>query len=97
MSYEDPKRLQRLVFFSMLTYIFVFEECKSTLTHKITQLERQPQDDVTIYDEHTFYKYTEFISKNNKHRFKDVHGSSKAVELGPCYARMGKSLFCEDP
>ena len=37
--------------------------------------------DSQIYDEQVYYKYVEFISKNNQHRFKDTNDSSKEVKL----------------
>ena len=37
-------------------------------------------------DENTYYLYTEFISKNNQHRFKDIHSKNKSVRV---YATVG--------
>ena len=45
----------------------------------IHQFTRTPPD-ISIYDENTYYEYTEYISKNNQHRFKDIHSSNKVVK-----------------
>lgn len=37
-------------------------------------------------DENTYYLYTEFISKKNQHRFKDIHSKNKSVRV---YATVG--------
>lgn len=44
------------------------------------QFERFPQDR-NVYDKDTCYVYTEFISKNNQHRFKDLHSKNNAVKI----------------
>ena len=44
------------------------------------QFKRYPSD-TTLYDDNTYYQYTEFISKNNQHRFKDIHSKNKAVRI----------------
>lgn len=36
--------------------------------------------DTGFYNEDTYYEYTEFISKNNQHRFKGIHAKSKTVK-----------------
>ena len=52
-----------------------------------SQLVRVPED-VTVYDESVYYQYTEFISKNNQHRFKDTNSTNKSVRA---YAQPGSN------
>ena len=52
---------------------------------KRSQFQRVPVD-LSIYDSSTYYLYTEFVSKNNQHRFKDIDSSNKCVR---CYAQPG--------
>ena len=33
--------------------------------------------ETSVYDGYVYYQYTEYISKNNQHRFKDLNSSSK--------------------
>ena len=42
------------------------------------QFERNPLD-VSVYTGDTYYRYTEYISKNNQHRFKDGKIRNKEV------------------
>ena len=37
-------------------------------------------DNASVYNENTYYEYTEFISKNNLHRFRDIHVRNKCVK-----------------
>ena len=37
--------------------------------------------DISQYDANTYYDYTEFISKNNLHRFRDIHSKNKVVRI----------------
>ena len=46
----------------------------------IEQFRRFPSE-VSVYDTSTYYEYTELISKNNQHRFKDLHARNKSVEV----------------
>ena len=46
----------------------------------IEQFRRFPSE-VSVYDTSTYYEYTEFISKNNQHRFKDLHARNKSVKI----------------
>ena len=60
MSFEDPKSL---VFFYAGLHLCL----RGVQEHhdlKVEQLKRHPPD-IAVYDENTFYEYTEFISKNN--------------------------------
>jgi len=52
---------------------------------QVEQLSRHPPDS-SVYSEAVYYQYTEFISKNNQHRFKDVNASNKSCRV---YARPG--------
>ena len=49
------------------------------------QLVRIPAD-VSHYDDSVYYQYTEFVSKNNQHRFKDTNSTNKCVRA---YAQPG--------
>ena len=40
------------------------------------QLTHAPPD-VSVYNDLVYYKYTEFVSKNNQHRFKDTNMQNK--------------------
>ena len=37
-------------------------------------------EDASIYNENTYYEYIEFVSKNNQHRFCDIHMKNKCVK-----------------
>ena len=39
-----------------------------------------------IYHEQVYYKYVEYISKNNQHKFKDINSKNKEVKV---YALVG--------
>ena len=41
----------------------------------------RPPSIVTQYDASVFYEYTEFVSKNNQHRFKDTDSKNKSVRV----------------
>ena len=45
----------------------------------VTQFVRQPTD-VCVYSTEVYYEYTEYISKNNQHSFKDAKGKNKVVK-----------------
>ena len=32
------------------------------------------------HDEDTYYEYVEYVSKNNQHRFRDIHSKNKSVK-----------------
>ena len=51
------------------------------------QLVRIPAN-VNVYDDSVYCQYTEFISKNNQHRFKDTNSTNKCVRA---YAQPGSS------
>ena len=42
------------------------------------QLVREPRD-TAVYHSTVYYRYTEFFSKNNQHRFKDINLQNKVV------------------
>ena len=49
--------------------------------------------DTGVYNEDTYFEYTEFISKNNQHGFKDIHAENKTVKA---YAVVESQVPCED-
>ena len=51
----------------------------------VSQLVRKPSDH-SMYSTEVYYQYTEYISKNNLHRFKDSKAKKKVVKA---YARPG--------
>ena len=44
------------------------------------QLIRVPTDKM-VYNEQVYYKYVEYISKNNQHKFKDINSKNKEVKV----------------
>ena len=42
--------------------------------------------DTAIYEPDVYYEYTELISKNNQHRYKDINTKNKVVKA---YAQIG--------
>ena len=52
----------------------------------VSQFRCVPQD-TSVYDDSVYYEYTEFISKNNQHRFTDTNSTNKVVRS---YALPGK-------
>ena len=53
-------------------------------------LKRVPEDP-TVYTSSTYYEYIEFASKNNQHRFRDIHAKNKCVKA---YANCDDSDKC---
>ena len=88
LSCDTPRSLQRAVFFSV-GLRFALRGVQEHHDMKLDQLKRYPPD-TTEYSEDTFYEYTEFISKNNQHRFKDINSVNKSVKV---YAQPG-SVRC---
>ena len=76
MSYSTPKSLQRAVFYS-IGLNFVLREIQEHHDLQLQQLSRYPPD-TSVYSEAVYYQYTEFTSKNNQHRFRDVNASNKS-------------------
>ena len=73
----SPKQLQETAFFYM-GLNFVLRGIQEQYNLVPSQLQRVPPDYYT-YDSSVYYEYTEFISKNNQHRFKDINSSNKQV------------------
>ena len=75
LGYGSPKALQRTVFLYVILHFAL---------HGVQeQHDLVPQQfscvvpETSVYDEYVYYQYTEYISKNNQHRFKDLNSSSK--------------------
>lgn len=79
-----PRSLQHAVFY-VLGLNFVLRGVDEQYNMKPEQLVRHPSDP-EVYSEDVFYEYTEFVSKNNQHRFKDINSTSKSVKA---YAQPG--------
>ncbi len=77
LGYESPKSLQRAVFFGV-GLNFVLRGVEEQHSLRLEQMKRVP-DDQSFYSKDTYYEYTEFISKNNMHRFKDINNTNKCV------------------
>ena len=83
-SFESPQSFQYMIFYHVGLH-FCLHGVQEHHALKVEQLKRHPSD-VDKYDESTYYKYTEFISKTNQHRFKDIHMKNKQVKV---YAIVG--------
>ena len=79
-----PKLLQHTVFF-YVGLNFVLRGVQEQYDLQQSQLKRVPPD-VRVYNGSVYYEYTEYISKNNQHRFKDINASNKQV---CCYSQPG--------
>lgn len=77
LGYNPPKVLQRTVFF-YIGLNFVLRGTQEQYDLTPSQLQRVPAD-CDEYNDTVYYKYTEYISKNNQHRFKDINSSNKSV------------------
>ena len=79
MSMDDPSSLLNLIFF----YVGLHCCLRGGQEHRdlsVDQFRRYPSD-TTHYDGHTYYEYAECISKNNQHRFNDIHSKNKVVKV----------------
>jgi len=84
LGYSSPRVLQRTVFFYIgLRFALRGVQEQHDLLRR--QFVRVPSD-VAIYNSHVYYQYTEFISKNNQHRFKEATSASKVCRA---YAIVG--------
>ena len=81
---SSPVVLQRTVFFYVGLH-FVLRGVQEQHELVPQQFVRNPSDR-TIYSADVYYQYTEFISKNNQHRFKDAKVKNKEVRV---YSRPG--------
>ena len=76
---SSPTVLQNTVFFyvGMQFVLRGVQEQHNLLTQQFT---RHPRDG-SVYSTDVYYQYTEYISKNNQHRFKDSKAKNKEVRL----------------
>ena len=72
---SSPRTLQHTVFF-YIGLQFCLRGVQEQYDLTPHQLSRYPPD-TRIYHDGVYYQYTEFISKNNQHRFKDINSSNK--------------------
>ena len=84
LGFATPASLQRTVFF-YVGMNFVLRGIQEQHDLVQDQFVRSPSV-VTQYDASVFYEYTEFVSKNNQHRFKDTDSKNKSVRV---YAQPG--------
>ena len=96
---SSPKVLQRTVFY-YVGLNFVLRRVQEQHDLVPAQFVRVPSD-FAVYDSSVYYEYTEFISKNNQHRFKDViydhnlNSGNHALSSSLCLAwERGKHTDC---
>ena len=77
LGYGSPRSLQRTVFFYVGLH-FTLHGVQQQHDLVARQFSRVPPQ-TSIYDGYVYYQYTEYISKNNQHWFKDLNSSSKVV------------------
>ncbi len=77
LGFSSPRILQKSVFFYLGLH-FALRGIQEQYDLVPQQVSRFPPD-TTVYDSSVYYQYTEFISKNNQHRFKDVNMQSKVT------------------
>jgi len=77
LGYGSPKVLQRSVFFYVGLH-FALRGVQEQHDLVPEQFVRFPLD-CSVYHSAVYYQYTEFISKNNQHRFKDLNCTSKVT------------------
>ena len=59
--------------------------------------------DVSVYNSNVYYQYTEFISKTNQHRFKDLNSAGKVsrayaqVDVEHCVVKLLDSYLVKLP
>ena len=81
LGYGSPKVLQRSVFFYVgyqLGLYFALRGLQEQHYLVPEQFVHFPLN-CSVYHSAVYYQYTEFISKNNQHRFKDLNGTSKVT------------------
>lgn len=74
----SPRILQHTVFFYGLQFCLRGIQEQYNMTPN--QLVRVPKYKM-VYNEQVYYKYVEYISKNNQHRFKDINSRNKEVKV----------------
>ena len=80
LGYTSPKVLQRIVFF-YVGLNFALRGVQEQYELAPAQFQCVPLDTkIYMYDESVYYQYTEFISKNNQHRFKDINARTKTAK-----------------
>lgn len=82
----SPRVLQHTVFFCCGLQ-FCLRGIQEQYDMTPNQLMRVPNDRM-VYNEHVYYKYVEYISKNNQHKFKDINSKNKKVKV---YALVGNA------
>ena len=75
MSLENPKCL--VFFYVGLHFALRGGQEQRDLT--VGQFHRFPAD-LVVYNKNVYYEYVEFISKNNQHRFRNIHSKNKVVK-----------------
>ena len=75
---STPKILQCTVFF-YVGLNFVLGGVQEQYDLIPSQFIRVPQD-MQRYDESVYYEYSKYISKNNRHQFKDINSKNKTVK-----------------
>lgn len=101
LSSDNPTNLQYIVFFYVGIHCCL-RGSQEQRSLQINQFTRHPAN-VNEYDESTYYLYTEFISKNNQHRFKDIQSKNKSVQVyatvgsRKCFVRLLDFYFDELP
>ena len=83
--FESPQTLQNIFYYDGLLFCFCGVQEQHDLT--VQQLIRHPSDHDS-YDDITYHQYIELISKNNQHRFKDIHMKNKTTKV---YAMVGST------
>ena len=79
LGFDDPKALQRATFFCVGLH-FVLRGVEEQHQLKRKQIVRHPAD-FAVYSEEVYYEYTEYVSKKNQHRFKDINSRSTSVRV----------------
>ena len=92
LGWDTPKKLQRAVFFTV-GLRFALRGVQEQHDLKLDQLKCYPLNK-TVYSGDTYYEYTEFIFKNNQHRFKDINSVNKTVKCMHSPIQIDASFVC---
>ena len=79
LGYSTPKLLQRTVFF-YVSMNFALRGVQEQDDLVLSQFVLTPSD-ISMYNSCVFYEYTELISKNYQHSFKDINKSCRGYAL----------------